>query len=113
LVLIDQLLAGGASVRVHDPEAMENVRAMYGDRLVYALTPLEAISGADCLVIVTEWGDYRRPDFDEMVRLLKSPVIFDGRNLYSDQEMHARGFQYYPIGKPPIHAVENGTVEKS
>jgi UDPglucose 6-dehydrogenase len=113
LVLIDQLLAGGASVRVHDPEAMENVRAMYGDRLVYALTPLEAISGADCLVIVTEWGDYRRPDFDEMVRLLKSPVIFDGRNLYSDQEMHARGFQYYPIGKPPIHAVENRTVEKS
>jgi UDPglucose 6-dehydrogenase len=100
--LIERLLAGGASVCVHDPEAMANVRAIYGDRLDYAAAPLEALDGADCLAIVTEWGDYRRPDFDEMARRMKSRVIFDGRNLYKPQEMRARGFAYHAIGKAPV-----------
>ena len=99
--LIEQLLAGGAHVAVYDPEATENVRAIYGDRLVYAVAPLDALDGAECLAIVTEWGDFRRPDFDEMARRMASPTIFDGRNLYSPREMRARGFAYYSIGKPP------------
>jgi len=101
LDLIDRLLAAGASVSVYDPEALENVRRLYGDRLTYAAGSLEALDGADCLAIVTEWGDFRRPDFEEMARRMTSPVVFDGRNLYSPQEMRSRGFSYHAIGKPP------------
>ena len=100
--LIERLLAGGAAVRVHDPEAIDNVRTLYGGRLEYAATPLETLDGADCLAIVTEWGDYRRPDFDEMSRRMRGRLIFDGRNLYSPREMKARGFSYHAIGKQPV-----------
>ena len=102
LDLIERLLAGGAAVTVFDPEATENVRAMYGDRLTYAAAPMEALDDADCLAIVTEWGDFRRPDFDEMARRMKSRTIFDGRNLYAPREMRARGFAYHAIGKAPV-----------
>jgi len=100
--LIDRLLRGGARVRVFDPEAMGNVKAIYGDRLEYAAGVMDALDGADCLAIVTEWGDFRRPDFDEIARRLKSRVIFDGRNLYSPAEMRSRGFVYHCIGKVPV-----------
>jgi UDPglucose 6-dehydrogenase len=100
--LIDRLLSGGAVVTVYDPEAMENVRALYGDRLAYAAGPMEALDGADCLAIVTEWGDFRRPDFDDMARRMASRVIFDGRNLYAPQEMRDRGFVYHSIGRPAV-----------
>ena len=100
--LIERLLAGGAAVAVYDPEAMANVRDIYGDRLTYAAGPYEALDGADCLAIVTEWGDFRRPDFDDMARRLKSRTIFDGRNLYAPAEMKARGFAYHAIGKAPV-----------
>ena len=102
LDLIDHLLAGGATVVVHDPEAMANVRAIYGDRLDYAEDPMRALDNADCLAIVTEWGDYRRPDFDEMASRMKARVIFDGRNLYTPAEMQSRGFTYHCIGKRPV-----------
>ncbi len=102
LDLLDHLLAGGAKVTVHDPEARENVRAIYGDRIAYAEGPMEALDGAECLAIVTEWGDYRRPDFDEMQSRMAARVIFDGRNLYSPSEMRSRGFTYHCIGKPPV-----------
>jgi UDPglucose 6-dehydrogenase len=102
LDLIDRLLAGGAAVTVYDPEAMENVRGVYGDRLAYAAGSLEALDGADCLAIVTEWGDFRRPDFDEMARRMRSAVIFDGRNLYAPQEMRSRGFVYHSIGRAAV-----------
>lgn len=100
--LIDRLLAEQADVTAHDPEAMPNVRALYGDRIRFAATALEAIDGAECLVIVTEWGDYRRPDFDEMARRMRNPVIFDGRNLYQPAEMRSRGFSYFAIGKAAV-----------
>jgi UDPglucose 6-dehydrogenase len=100
--LIERMLAGGASVRVFDPEAMDNVRAIYGDRLEYAAGVMDTLDGADCLAIVTEWGDFRRPDFDDVARRLKAKVIFDGRNLYSPPEMRARGFTYHSIGKVPV-----------
>jgi UDPglucose 6-dehydrogenase len=100
--LIERLLAGGAVVRVHDPEALENVRALYGERLEYAKTPLDALDGAECLAIVTEWGDYRQPDFTEMASRMRSRTIFDGRNLYAPAEMRARGFAYHAIGKAAV-----------
>lgn len=100
--LIERLLAAGAEVSVHDPEAMANVRTIYGDRLRYADDPLAALDGADCLAVVTEWNDFRRPDFDAMAARMKARVIFDGRNLYSLREMKARGFTYHAIGKAPV-----------
>jgi UDPglucose 6-dehydrogenase len=81
---------------------MANVRAIDGERLDYAATPLEALDGADCLAIVTEWGDFRRPDFDAMARRMRSRTIFDGRNLYAPAEMRRRGFAYHAIGKAPV-----------
>jgi UDPglucose 6-dehydrogenase len=106
--LISQLLAAGATVRVHDPEAMDNVRVLFGDNLFYASCPLEAARDADCLAIVTEWGDYRRPDFDALKKRMALPVIFDGRNLYQPAEMQARGFNYHAIGKQPVSAATGG-----
>ena len=99
LPLIDALLAAGAGVRVHDPEAMANVRDLYGDKLYYADRPYGALEGADGLVIVTEWQEFRNPDFELVRRLLKNPVIFDGRNIYDHRQMEALGFTYYGIGR--------------
>ncbi|HEX3999793.1 MAG TPA: UDP-glucose/GDP-mannose dehydrogenase family protein [Pirellulales bacterium] len=102
LSLLDRLLALGAKLRVHDPVAMDNVRRTYGDRLQYCKLPMDALDGADALAIVTEWGEFRRPDFDEMHRRMRAPVIFDGRNLYNPVEMQASGFTYHCIGKTPV-----------
>ncbi|MCZ2342272.1 MAG: UDP-glucose/GDP-mannose dehydrogenase family protein [Bacteroidales bacterium] len=99
LVLIDKLLAEGAKVRVHDPEATENVRAIYGNTLSYSDKPYGAIEGADGLAIVTEWQEFRNPDFEVMRRLLKTPVIFDGRNIYDRKTIEGYGFAYYAIGR--------------
>ena len=99
LDLLDQLLAGGAQVTVYDPEAMAHVKAIHGERLTYAAGAMEALDGAECLAIVTEWGDFRHPDFAEMVRRMRSPTIFDGRNLYTPAEMRSRGFVYHSIGR--------------
>ena len=102
LVLIDHLLASGAKLRVHDPEAMEHARAMYGDRLQYVELPMQALENADALAVVTEWGDFRTPDFDEMQRAMKTPIVFDGRNIYDPAVMKSAGFTYYCIGKEPV-----------
>ncbi len=102
LVLIDRLLADGAKLHVHDPEAMENVRRQYGDKLKYAEHPYDALDGVDALAIVTEWKQFLRPDFDEMKRRMKSPLVFDGRNLYEPDQMKAAGFTYHCIGRAPV-----------
>ncbi|MFO0841179.1 MAG: UDP-glucose/GDP-mannose dehydrogenase family protein [Gemmataceae bacterium] len=99
LVLIDMLLAAGASVRAHDPEAMPNVRAIYGDKVVYCDKPYGALEGAAGLAIVTEWQQFRNPDFELMRRLMDEPVIFDGRNLYEPATVAAAGFTYHSIGR--------------
>jgi UDPglucose 6-dehydrogenase len=99
LTLIDAMLAAGANLRVHDPEATANVRAIYGDKLVYCDRPYAAIDGADALVIVTEWQEFRNPDFEVIKRLLKEKVIFDGRNLYDPNQMADFGLTYYAIGR--------------
>jgi UDPglucose 6-dehydrogenase len=100
LVLIDRLLAAKATIRVFDPEAMGNVRAIYGDRLVYCEKRDDTLLGADALVICTEWKQFVHPDFEEMRRLMRQPVLFDGRNIYNPQQMRAAGFTYYSIGRP-------------
>jgi UDPglucose 6-dehydrogenase len=99
LVIIDRLLAAGATVSAHDPVAMPNARGILGDRIHFAKTNFEALEGADALVLVTEWNEYRFPDFGEMKRTMKSPVVFDGRNIYNPKEMKELDFTYYPIGR--------------
>jgi UDPglucose 6-dehydrogenase len=99
LTLIDAMLAEGVRLRVHDPEAIGNVRNIYGDRLAYCDRPYGALEGADGLAIVTEWPEFRRPDFEVMRRLMREAVIFDGRNLYEPKTVHASGFMYYAIGR--------------
>ncbi len=101
LALLDALLAEGVQLRDHDPEAMANVRVAYGDRLVYCDRPYGALEGADGLVIVTEWQEFRNPDFEVMRRLLRERVIFDGRNLYEPKTLIANGFVYHGIGRKP------------
>ncbi len=106
LTLIDELLKEGVRLRLHDPEALANVKAHYGDlgdvggqRLVYCDRPFGALEEADGLAVVTEWQQFRTPDFVVMKRLLKEPVIFDGRNLYDLRTMAEHGFTYYGIGR--------------
>jgi UDPglucose 6-dehydrogenase len=99
LTLIDWLLKQNARCQVFDPEAMENVRAIYGDKLRYAERMYDALDKADALVIVTEWKDFGQPDLERLKSLLKTPVVFDGRNMYSPSRMAASGFTYYSIGR--------------
>jgi UDPglucose 6-dehydrogenase len=102
LVMIDRLLELDAVLQVHDPEAMANVRAIYGGRLKYATQPLEALENADALAINTEWGEFRNPDFEEMKRRMKRALIFDGRNLYDPANMSEHGFIYHSIGRQVV-----------
>ncbi|QEG37559.1 UDP-glucose dehydrogenase family protein [Bythopirellula goksoeyrii] len=102
LVLIDHLLESGAKVQVHDPEAMENVKKVYCDKVTFCDLEMQALAQADALCIMTEWNDYKRPNWDEMASLLRSPVVFDGRNLYEPERMQSRGFTYYSVGRPKV-----------
>ena len=99
--VVADLLARGASVCVYDPVAMAEARRIFGaePRIVYAESPAAALDGADALVIVTEWKEFRSPDFDEMKRRLKAPLVFDGRNLYDPAQMRASGIRYFAIGR--------------
>ncbi len=102
LTLIDRLLERGATLRVHDPEAMANIRAVYGDKLTYCDQRDDALEGADALAILTEWKHFVHPDFDRMRGLLRRQLIFDGRNIYEPARMKDLGFTYYSIGRPPV-----------
>jgi UDPglucose 6-dehydrogenase len=99
LYIIDELLKAGASVVAFDPEAMQNVKALLGDKISYADDPYSALTNADALFIATEWAVFRTPDFDKIKALLKDPVIFDGRNLYDPVRMKESGFTYFSIGR--------------
>ena len=107
LYLINDLLEAGATLKVFDPEAMENVRQIFGERISYAKDQYEALVDADALAIVTEWTVFRTPSFDVMRKLLKAPVIFDGRNLYDIEIMKDMGFHYESIGRDVVGALEN------
>jgi len=99
LYMIDALTEAGAEVTAYDPEAMENVKTLIGDKIGFANNEYEALDGADALLICTEWGVFRNPDFDKVANLLKDKVIFDGRNLFDVTEMSDRGFYYSSIGR--------------
>ncbi len=100
LELIQRLLAAGVRVTAHDPAAMEGVRTLFGDRITLAPGMYEALQGADALALVTEWHEFRRPDFGRINELLREPVVFDGRNIWDPKELRALGFTYYGIGRP-------------
>ncbi|MGH7818287.1 MAG: UDP binding domain-containing protein, partial [Candidatus Binatia bacterium] len=102
ITIVEGLLAAGAKVRVHDPEALTEAKRHFGDRVTYHEINYEALEGADALLIVTEWNEFRRPDFARMKALLREPVIFDGRNLYEADEMRENGFVYSSIGRPYV-----------
>jgi UDPglucose 6-dehydrogenase len=100
---IETLLTEGASIRVHDPEAMENVKRIVGNRISYFENPYEAASGADAILIATEWPEFRTPDFDLLTKSLKNKLIFDGRNLYDLAIMRDQGYTYFSIGRETIY----------
>jgi UDPglucose 6-dehydrogenase len=102
LVVVEELLKAGAAVRAHDPEALDNARRIFGDRISYHKTNYEALTGADALIILTEWNEFRHPNFQRIRSMLKEPVIFDGRNLYDPDLLKALEFKYYSIGRNPV-----------
>ena len=99
IVLIEALLAAGAKVQAYDPEASSVAKGLFGSRVRLASGDYEALNGADCLAIVTEWSEFHRPDFGKMRKLMRTPVIFDGRNLFTPEQMKQHGFTYYSIGR--------------
>src|SRR5262249_52369215 len=99
VVIIEELLARGAAVRAYDPEALPTARRLFDRRITLCEKSYDALAGADALAIVTEWNEFREPDFDKMRRLMRSPVVFDGRNIYSPEHMRALGFTYLSIGR--------------
>ncbi len=108
LVIIDELLALGAKVKAFDPEAMAHVKAIYADRITLADSMYAAIEGADCLAIMTEWGEFRTPDFERMGEALRDKLIFDGRNLYDIESMKTQGFTYVSMGRPKVRGKKRG-----
>ena len=102
LYIMDELLEAGATIRAFDPEAMENVKAEYGDKITFAKNQYDAIEGADALAIITEWSVFRTPDFEKISKGLTNRAIFDGRNLYDIDKMKSLDIHYESIGRNPI-----------
>jgi UDPglucose 6-dehydrogenase len=99
ITVINALLRAGAKVQAFDPEAMTEAKGIFGDRVAYAEHGYDALNGASALLILTEWNEFRRPDFSRMKQLLKNAVIFDGRNIYDPGDLKRLGFKYFPIGR--------------
>ncbi len=99
ITIVERLLALGARVRAYDPEATATARRIFDDRITLCERSYDALAGADALAIVTEWNEFREPDFGRIRSLLKNPVVFDGRNIYAPAQMDALGFRYYSIGR--------------
>jgi len=99
IVLVNEVLARGGTVHAYDPRAQAVARGIFGDRIDYAPHSYDALAGADALAIVTEWAEFREPDFTRMHELMRSPAIFDGRNLFDVAQMRAKGFAYHSIGR--------------
>jgi UDPglucose 6-dehydrogenase len=99
LTLIDDLLAAGATVVAHDPAAIPEARRRFGKKIQFADSSYEALRDADALVVMTDWNEYRHPDFERMRSLMRRPLLVDGRNLYTPAKMQQIGFEYYSIGR--------------
>lgn len=103
LEIIYALLESGATVSAFDPEGMNNVKGVIGDKITYAETQYDALEGADALIVATEWNEFRTPDFDKILATMKDAVIFDGRNLFEVEQMEKKGFHYESIGRPLVN----------
>lgn len=103
LEIIRELLHAGATVSAFDPEAMNNVKGVLGDKITYAETQYDCLEGADALIVATEWNEFRTPDFDKILSQMKDTVIFDGRNLFDVEQMEKKGFHYESIGRPLVN----------
>jgi len=99
ITVVNALLRAGARIQAFDPEAMGEAKKIFGERIRYAARSYDALRGASALLVVTEWNEFRRPDFQRIKALLKTPVIFDGRNIYDPAELRNAGFHYYSIGR--------------
>jgi UDPglucose 6-dehydrogenase len=99
IVVVQSLLDAGASIQAYDPQAMPEARKIFGDQIRYSSRNYDALKGADALLILTEWNEFRGPNFVAMKELLKSPIIFDGRNIYDPEDLRKMGFAYYSIGR--------------
>ena len=97
--IVEALLAKGAKVQAYDPEAMKTARGLFGSRVSYAARNYDALKDADGLAVITEWQEFREPDFQRMRKLMRTPVIFDGRNIYQRDQMQAQGFTYFSVGR--------------
>ena len=102
VTLIQALMEAGAHIQAHDPVALEQARCLFGERLSYHEVSYDALRGADALLIVTEWQEFKQPDFPRMRDLMRQRVVFDGRNLYEPASMRELGFTYYAVGRPPV-----------
>ncbi len=100
LVIIDRLLSAGATVTAYDPESVHEARRILGNKVTFSDRALDAANGADGLLLVTEWNEFRSPDFDVVKQKLKTPVLFDGRNIWNPADLRALGFEYRCIGRP-------------
>lgn len=98
ITIIEALLEMGAKVKAYDPKAIESAKFIFGDRITYAKNSYDALNGADCMLLLTEWNEFRRPDFEYVKSLLNAPIIFDGRNQYNAIRLQEKGFEYYQIG---------------
>lgn len=110
LEIIHELVDSGAKVRVFDPEAMNNVKNLIGDKVYYAANQYETLEGASALIVVTEWSEFRNPDFERIYNTLKHPAIFDGRNVYSLEKMQSQSFYYESMGRKVVHAHIHDTL---
>jgi UDPglucose 6-dehydrogenase len=99
IAIIEGLLAGGATVRAYDPKAEDGARRVFGDRITICERAHEAVNGADALIVVTEWNEFREPDFEKLKARMRRPAVFDGRNIYNPQTVRAMGFHYEGIGR--------------
>ncbi len=104
IVIVNGLLEAGGQIQAYDPQAMGEAQRIFGDRITLAKNEYEALKNADALLIITEWNEFREPNFDLVRKMMKNPVIFDGRNIYESKKMGAMGFRYFSIGRPD----ENG-----
>lgn len=99
ITIINALLEHGGKVQAYDPKGFEQAKTIWQDKITYAKSSYEALEGADCMLLLTEWNEFRRPDFDKIKDMLKTPVIFDGRNQYDAERMKQRGFEYICVGR--------------
>ncbi|MCM1265225.1 MAG: UDP-glucose/GDP-mannose dehydrogenase family protein [Candidatus Gastranaerophilales bacterium] len=99
ITIINELLKRGAKVKVYDPKAMDSARGIFGESIIYAKTSYEALDSSDALLLLTEWNEFRRPDMERIKRMLKIPIIFDGRNQYNSERLVQQGFEYVCVGK--------------